>query len=123
MSSFANSKVLILPGDIESLSLDSAQDLTDSMMEVMESFANENQLTTIKKQLTQVDNLNFNPSNLSEFNLALPLPSETIVRVLKNMFKSEQLYLESQFAIKQQVIYSYGQIVSLEFELSEIKTY
>ena len=38
MSSFANSKVLILPGDIESLSLDSAQDLTDSMMEVMESF-------------------------------------------------------------------------------------
>ena len=121
MSSFANSKVLILPGDIESLSLDSAQDLTDSMMEVMESFANENQLTTIKKQLTQVDNLNFNPSNLSEFNLALPLPSETIVRVSKNMFKSEQLYLESQFAIKQQVIYSYGQIVSLEFELSEIK--
>jgi len=119
--SFANSKTLILQGDIDSLSLDSAQDLTNSLMEIMESFADENQLTKIKKQLTRSDNLTFNPSSLQEFNSALPLPSETIVRVSKDIFKSEQLYLENQFVIKQQVIYSYGQVVSIEFELSEIK--
>ena len=94
ISLFANS-IKILKGDIESLSLESSQNFSESLIDIMKNFVNEKQILDLKKILTMREVDSFNPKNLKDFSSALPLPSETIFRLSKSKF-----FVENEFVAK-----------------------
>lgn len=108
------SSIKILVGDIESLSLESSQNFSESLIDIMKNFVNEKQILDLKKILTMREVDSFNPKNLKDFSSALPLPSETIFRLSKSKF-----FVENEFVAKKNIIYSYGKAVSIEFEITQ----
>ena len=110
----------ILKGDVHSLSFQNDQQLFDSIINVINNFADEEQINKIKHTLSKKDNLNINPTNYSEIVSLLPLPSKTIIRIINNNF-SEGLYNFFEYDLKKNIIISYGKIINIEFEVIEIK--
>ena len=74
----------ILKGDIKSISLNNSKDLSNSVIDVIKNFTDEANLNKIKQELSKPDNLNINPVNYSEFSSLLPLPSDTIIRIINS---------------------------------------
>ena len=113
-SSFENFP--ILKGDIESVSLNNSKDLSNSVIDIMKNFTDESELDKIKKTLSKPDNLNINPVNYSEFSSLLPMPSDSIIRIINNNFSSEGLYNFFEYDFKQDIILSYGESINIKFE-------
>jgi len=110
----------ILKGDIKSISFNNSKDLSNSVIDVIKNFTDEANLNKIKQELSKPDNLNINPVNYSEFSSLLPLPSDTIIRIINNNFSSEGLYNFFEYDFKKDIIFSYGASVNIEFEIIEI---
>ena len=107
----------ILKGDIESVSLSNSKDLSKSVIDVMKNFTDESELNKIKQNLLKPDNLNINPANYSEFSSLLPLPSDTIIRVINNNFASEGLYNFFEYDFKKDIILSYGESINISLDV------
>ena len=103
----------ILKGDIKSISLNNSKDLSNSVIDVIKNFTDEANLNKIKQELSKPDNLNINPVNYSEFSSLLPLPSDTIIRIINNNFSSEGLYNFFEYDFKKDIIFSYGETVNI----------